>query len=193
VWITAQLSTGRRLQLWLNSKKMGKMRTDLWKPTVAVSALIWRGDEILILHRVQPPLIWVPPGGRVEAGEQPDAALLREVQEETSLQNAQIVAPCIIEAGMHDGHDILFLDYVCHYVDGAIALDPTEHDAWQWVSLKWLEAAPVVLDVAPGGETVYTYGQGSSQIALSHSLDQLRFSRRILDCLNVKAAHSPML
>jgi len=121
----------------------------------------------------------------VEAGEQPYTALLREIQEETTLRNVQVVAPCIIEAGTHNGHDILFLDYVCRYVDGNIALDPAEHDAWQWVSMEWLGATPAETSVAPGGEPVYTYGQGNEQIAFSHSLEQLRFSRQILDGLNV--------
>jgi 8-oxo-dGTP pyrophosphatase MutT (NUDIX family) len=159
------------------------MGTSLWKPTVAVSALIWRGDDLLILHRVRPPLIWVPPGGRVEAGESPYAALRREVREETALRDVHVVAPCIIEAGMHDGHDILFLDYVCLYAGGDIALDRNEHDAWQWVSLDLLETTPVMAETAPGGESLWVYELDGGRLALSHSLEQLRFSRRILGCL----------
>ena len=66
-----------------------------WRPFVAVSGLIWRGDEVLFLRRVQPPLVWAPPGGRVEAGEEPWGALRREIREETSLELVDVVAPCI--------------------------------------------------------------------------------------------------
>ena len=79
--------------------------------------------------------------------------------------------------------DILFLDYVCRYVVGEIALDPAEHDAWQWVSLARLEASPVIVEQAPSGEPAYVYDLGSSSLALSHSLEQLCFSRRMLDGL----------
>lgn len=161
---------------------MGKT---VWQPAVAVSALIWRYDkEVLFLHRVQPPRIWVPPGGRVEAGENPVSALRREIREETGLEDVAILAPCIVEAGLHDGRDILFIDYVCIYRAGEVRLDPAEHDSFQWLDMARLESAEVRLSTAAGGELLYHYRWGEEELILSHSPEQLRFSRRLLQCLS---------
>lgn len=161
---------------------MGKT---VWQPAVAVSALIWRYDkEVLFLHRVQPPRIWVPPGGRVEAGENPLSALQREIREETGLEDVAILAPCIVEAGLHDGRDILFIDYVCRYRAGEIRLDPAEHDGFQWLDMARLESAEVRISTAAGGELLYHYRWGEEELILSHSPEQLRFSRRLLQCLS---------
>ena len=155
-----------------------------WRPYVAVSALIWRDEQVLMLHRVQPPLIWAPPGGRVEANEEPYGALRREICEETSLEGVQIVAPCIIEAGYHEGKEILFLDFAVRCMEGEIALDPHEHDAWQWFDFGHLEAAAVKSELASGGEPYYVFHwEGEvDDLACSHSPDQLRWSRLVLDC-----------
>ncbi len=160
---------------------MGKT---VWQPAVAVSALIWRaGKEVLFLHRVQPPRIWVPPGGRVEAGETPISALQREIREETGLEDVAILAPCIVEAGLHDSQDILFIDYVCAYRAGEVRLDPAEHDGFQWLDMAQLEAAEVHISLAAGGELLYHYRWHKEELILSHSPEQLRFSRRLLQCL----------
>lgn len=164
-------------------EKRGKVREKTWRPDVAVSALIWRGDEVLFLHRVRPPIIWVPPGGRVKAGEDPYAALQREIREETTLEQVDIVAPCIVAGGRHAGKDILFVDFTCRYVGGEISLDPREHDGWQWLELSRLAQAQVERDMAPGGELVYIYRWGEDELLCSHSLEQLRLGRRILHCL----------
>jgi 8-oxo-dGTP diphosphatase len=53
-----------------------------------VAALMLRGDEILICQRTkhQPmPLQWEFPGGKIEPGEQPRAALVRELEEELGI------------------------------------------------------------------------------------------------------------
>ena len=54
-----------------------------------VAGVIERGDEILIAQRRatgQHPLKWEFPGGKVEAGETPEAALERELAEELGIQ-----------------------------------------------------------------------------------------------------------
>ncbi len=56
---------------------------------LVVAGLIRRGDELLICQRAphKPlPLKWEFPGGKVEPGEEPRAALIRELEEELAIQ-----------------------------------------------------------------------------------------------------------
>lgn len=57
------------------------------RPYLAVSAAIFRGDRVLIVRRGTPPAhgIYTLPGGGVELGETLEAAVIREVREETGL------------------------------------------------------------------------------------------------------------
>ena len=57
-------------------------------PQLAVSAAIFRDDKILLVRRARFPArgLYSLPGGRVEFGETLQAALHREVDEETSLR-----------------------------------------------------------------------------------------------------------
>jgi 8-oxo-dGTP diphosphatase len=53
-----------------------------------VAALIVRGDEILVCQRTRHqtmPLKWEFPGGKIEEGEEPHAALARELEEELGI------------------------------------------------------------------------------------------------------------
>jgi 8-oxo-dGTP diphosphatase len=59
--------------------------------TTVVAGVIERGDRILIAQRRADgahPLKWEFPGGKVEGGESPEAALTRELQEELAIQAA---------------------------------------------------------------------------------------------------------
>ncbi len=56
---------------------------------LVVAGLIRRGDELLICQRAahKPmPLKWEFPGGKVEPGEEPRAALVRELDEELAIR-----------------------------------------------------------------------------------------------------------
>ncbi len=50
----------------------------------AASAVVWRGENVLLVRRGRPPGkdFWSLPGGKIEAGETPEAAASREVVEE---------------------------------------------------------------------------------------------------------------
>lgn len=57
--------------------------------TTVVAAVIERGGQVLIAQRKrtgQHPLKWEFPGGKVEPGEAPEAALARELEEELDIR-----------------------------------------------------------------------------------------------------------
>lgn len=56
-------------------------------PHLTVDAVILRNDEVLLVKRKNPPFkdMWALPGGFVEYGETTEAAVIREVQEETGI------------------------------------------------------------------------------------------------------------
>src|SRR5579859_1912129 len=59
------------------------------QPTTVVAAVIEREGRILIAQRKrtgQHPLKWEFPGGKVEAGEAPEAAVVRELEEELAIR-----------------------------------------------------------------------------------------------------------
>ena len=58
------------------------------RPIVGVGAVIIKGDQVLLIRRGKPPKAgeWSLPGGGIELGETTEAAVLREVREETRLK-----------------------------------------------------------------------------------------------------------
>ena len=66
------------------------------RPAVTVDALVFRKNaikaEVLLIQRGHPPFegMWASPGGFVEMEETPEAAAIRELNEETSLSNVDL-------------------------------------------------------------------------------------------------------
>jgi 8-oxo-dGTP diphosphatase len=117
-----------------------------------VGAAIARARRCLVTQRsalMREPLRWEFPGGKVEPGERPEEALVREIREELGL----IVAT---EGHLATGHghnpsgDLIVLDlYGATIVEGELAL--REHAASAWLGpselgrLDWAPAdAPLV-------------------------------------------------
>jgi 8-oxo-dGTP diphosphatase len=118
------------------------------RPIVAVGAVILDGDRVLLVKRGQEPLKgeWSLPGGAVESGETLDAALAREVREETCLD---IVVGQVVEVldsirrdalGRAEYHYII-IDYACRVRPGTSKLAACGSDAADvdWVPVQDLQ------------------------------------------------------
>ena|SRR6516165_66859 len=112
---------------------------------LVVAALIRRDHYVLMSRRRadQPmPLLWEFPGGKIEPGESPEAALVREVREELD---------CDIEVGRV--HDVVFHAYadfdlyMLVYEARVVAGMPRPA---QVAEVEWIEAARLpALDLLP--------------------------------------------
>ncbi len=110
-----------------------------------------KDDQLLVMHRNKfGQEYYTLVGGHVELGEDPEAALLRELAEETTLQVANPQLVFIEEAGDPYGTQLI---YLCDYVSGDISLHPDSEEAAihaigknlytpQWFPIKDLDKVP---------------------------------------------------
>ena len=114
------------------------------KSIEVVAAIIRRGDQLFATQRGYGPWKdwWEFPGGKMEAGETPEAALVREIREELSADIRVERFFRTIEWDYPDFHLTMHC-YLCALV-GALHLN--EHEAARWLSpadldsVRWLPA-----------------------------------------------------
>ena len=109
---------------------------------VTASALIV-GRRGVVLHRHRLLGVWVPPGGHVDAGEQPWEAAVREAREETGLQHLGLAngSSDLVHVDVHPGprsHTHLDLRYLLDGDDADPAPPPDESQDVFWFT--WAEA-----------------------------------------------------
>ncbi|NCF79255.1 MAG: 8-oxo-dGTP diphosphatase MutT [Alphaproteobacteria bacterium] len=86
--------------------------------------------------------LWEFPGGKVEAGETPEAALIRELKEELSIDvTAACLAPLSFASHAYHEFHLLMPLYVCRKWDGQIA--PREGQETQWLRPRDLFDLPM--------------------------------------------------
>ena len=118
------------------------------RPIVAVGAVIFDGDRVLLVQRGREPLKgdWSLPGGAVEIGETLEAALAREVREETALDI--VVGPVVevLDSIRHDAggraeYHYVIIDYACRVRSGAAtdAARGTDAADVRWVPIAELD------------------------------------------------------
>ncbi len=117
------------------------------RPVLGVGAVIFVEGRVVLIRRGQPPMEgqWSIPGGSVELGETLEAALAREMREETGLEGEIGPVIEIFERVERDADDRIrchhvIVDYACRGTgvlqpgDDAVEVvlaDPTDLSAWE--------------------------------------------------------------
>ncbi|MDB5485662.1 MAG: mutator MutT protein [Tardiphaga sp.] len=101
---------------------------------VVACALIDADNRVLIAQR--PPGktlagLWEFPGGKLEAGERPEAALIRELREEINIEVKEAcLAPLTFASHVYDDFHLLMPLYICRRWDGTAAAREGQTLAW---------------------------------------------------------------
>jgi 8-oxo-dGTP diphosphatase len=92
--------------------------------------------------------LWEFPGGKVEEGEQPEAALIRELEEELGIDVSEnCLAPFTFASHSYDDFHLLMPLYVCRVWEGKVA--PKEGQVLKWVRPLQLKEYPMPLADLP--------------------------------------------
>ncbi|MEM7566620.1 MAG: 8-oxo-dGTP diphosphatase MutT [Pseudomonadota bacterium] len=92
--------------------------------------------------------LWEFPGGKVEPGETPEAALIRELDEELGIDVTEAcIAPLSFVSHAYEDFHLLMLLYVCRKWSGTPRA--REHDGLTWVRPQRLRDYPMPPADAP--------------------------------------------
>ena len=124
---------------------------NMLKRIEVVAALIRDGDKILVTQRGYGEYkdFWEFPGGKIEPGETPEAALKREIKEELATEIDVNEYVGTVDYDYPDFHITLLL-YLCSMVSGNLEL--LEHESAKWLlaseldTVSWL---PADLEIIP--------------------------------------------
>ncbi|HYS72696.1 MAG TPA: NUDIX hydrolase [Thermoplasmata archaeon] len=125
------------------------------EPVPAVGALVFRGEEVLLVKRGTEPNkgLWSIPGGVLEVGETVEEAAVRETREETNVlvrpRNVFGVSDYIERDRSAVRWHYVLIDVLCDYVSGE-PFPATDAENARFIPLRELgeyDLAPVALEV----------------------------------------------
>ena len=119
------------------------------QPIVAVGAIVFRQNKVLLVRRAQPPSqdLWAIPGGRVEIGETLQEAAEREILEETGIIIQAREPVYTFDYIERDGsapprYHYVIIDLIADYVRGEARAGDDAADV-RWVAAKELASLRV--------------------------------------------------
>jgi phosphoglycolate phosphatase len=130
-------------------------------PITTVGALIFNpARQVLMIRTHKWSDLWGIPGGKIKWGETAEAALRREVREETALEITNIkfalVQDCIRSKEFYREAHFVLLNYTCDTPGGQVVLND-EAEEFQWVtpqaalSLELNTPTRILLESTKGG------------------------------------------
>jgi len=113
---------------------------------VAAVALIDRDGRVLVARRPEGKAmagLWEFPGGKIETGETPEAALIRELDEELGIDTwSSCLAPLTFASHAYADFHLLMPLYACRKWQGVPR--PREHSALKWAHVRDLARMPML-------------------------------------------------
>lgn len=120
----------------------GRVDRERRRVQVGVSAIIVRDGKLLVAQRLtgRGAGAWACPGGKIEFGEEPVEAVLREVKQETGLAASCPPQPAFTTTDRQmDGAHVVTLWFPCEVAGEPENLEPQRHGPWVWRNRTWLE------------------------------------------------------
>jgi 8-oxo-dGTP diphosphatase len=121
----------------------------------AAGVVCFRGEDVLLIRRATPPRLgeWSLPGGRLEPGEAPADAALRELAEETGVSARLLGLVEIVDTIMGEPEKLYLLhDYAALWTGGE-PVPGDDADAAQFLPFEeavarvaWSETARIIRD-----------------------------------------------
>lgn len=112
---------------------------------VAAAALINKEGQVLIAQRPEGKSmagLWEFPGGKIESGETPEYALMRELKEELGIETRPCCfAPIGFASHSYEDFHLLMPLFVCRVWEGTVKTK--EHSALKWVKANDLYDYPM--------------------------------------------------
>ena len=112
---------------------------------VSAVALIDKDNRVLLAKRPEGKAmagLWEFPGGKIEAGETPEAALVRELQEELGIETwNSCLAPLTFASHSYEDFHLMMPLFACRKWEGVVT--PREGQELAWVRAADLRSYPM--------------------------------------------------
>lgn len=119
------------------------MAPDATVPLEVALAVPLRGGRVLVAQRSEGDRfagLWEFPGGKIGAGEDPEAAALRELEEETTLAGGR-VEPLTVFHHAYADRNLRLHVFLVRDPAGEVATDGDR--PWRWIAPEDLESVPM--------------------------------------------------
>lgn len=103
---------------------------------ITVYTIVKWKNEFLLLHRTEDFDVWEFPGGKIEFGQTPEEAALRELKEETGIKAKKLKLFDVTSVIYPDGKTMQICIFYLLEIPKRVSIFLSEHKEFKWVTLR---------------------------------------------------------